>query len=280
MRLKIRNYPDELNFRNYSNLEKREINDAEAEYPVKILSSTYVPEEHRIRDTGYMPGTKVLTFDKILKHEIFPLSHLLSDMLELGRKGMGCPVEIEFSVNLSSDKMKKSDFFFLQMRPMVAGGERLEVQITEQEIEKAFCRSRQALGNGKNEEMADIVYVKPDDFKLEETQRVAEEIDKINAGLLKGKRPYLLVGPGRWGSADRWLGIPVQWRNISGVGAMIELRNDKIKADPSQGSHFFQNITSLGIHYITVTEGSDDYFRLEMVEFTSFHSGNKLSETC
>jgi hypothetical protein len=261
--LKIHNYPDELNFRNYSNLEKREMNDAEAEYPVKILSSTYVPGEHRIRDTGYMPGPKVLTFDKILKHETFPLSHLLSDMLELGRKGMGCPIEIEFSVNLSSDKMKKSDFFFLQMRPMVAGGERLEVQISEQEIGKAFCRSKQALGNGKNEEMADIVYVKPDDFKLEETQRIAEEIDKINAGLLKGKHPYLLIGPGRWGSADRWLGIPVQWRNISGVGAMIELRNDKIKADPSQGSHFFQNITSLGIHYITVTEGSDDYFNWE-----------------
>ena len=267
--LKIRNYPDELNFQNYSNLEKREINDAEDEYPVKILSSTYVPGEHSIRETGYMPGPKVLTFDRILKHETFPLSNLLSDMLELGRKGMGCPVEIEFSVNLSSDKMKKSGFFFLQMRPMVAGGERIEVQISEQEIEKAFCLSKQALGNGKNEVMADIVYVKPDDFKLEETQRVAEEIDKINAGLLKGKRPYLLVGPGRWGSADRWLGIPVQWRNISGVGAMIELRNDKIKADPSQGSHFFQNITSLGIHYITVTEGSDDYFNWEWLNSLS-----------
>ncbi|MDP2861582.1 MAG: PEP/pyruvate-binding domain-containing protein, partial [Desulfobacterales bacterium] len=179
--LKIHNYPDELNFRNYSNLEKRELNDAESEYPVKILASTYVPGEHRIRDTDYMPGHKVLTFDRILKHGTFPLAHLLSDMLELGRKGMGCPVEIEFSVNLSSDTMKKSDFFFLQMRPMVAGGERLEVQISEQEIEKAFCRSKQALGNGKNEEMADIVYVKPDDFKLEETQRIAEEIDKINA---------------------------------------------------------------------------------------------------
>jgi len=261
--LKIRNYPDELNFWKYSNLEKREINDAEEEYPVKILSGTYVPEEHRIRDTGYLPGTKVLTFDIILKHGTFPLSNLLSDMLELGRKGMGCPVEIEFSVNLSSDKMKKSDFFFLQMRPMVAGGERLEVQISEQEINKAFCRSKQALGNGKNEEMADIVYVKPDDFKLGEMQRIAEEIDRINSGLIKEKRPYLLVGPGRWGSSDRWLGIPVQWRNISGVGAMIELRNDKIKADPSQGSHFFQNITSLGIHYITVTEGSDDYFNWE-----------------
>jgi hypothetical protein len=263
--LKIRNYPDELNFRKYSNLEKREVDDAEAEYPVKILASTYVPEEHRIRDTGYMPGPKILTFSQILKYNILPLPDLLSDLLELGRKGMGCPVEIEFSVNLSSDKKKKSDFFFLQMRPMVAGGERFEVQITREEIEKAFCFSKQALGNGKNEKMADIVYVKPDDFHPKATIKIAEEIDKLNAGLLKEKRPYLLVGPGRWGSADRWLGIPVQWRNISGVSAMVELRNEKLKADPSQGSHFFQNITSLGIHYITVTEGSDDYFDWEWI---------------
>jgi hypothetical protein len=263
--LKIRNYPDELNFRKYSNLEKREVDDAEAEYPVKVLASTYVPEEHRIRDTGYMPGPKILTFSQILKYNILPLPDLLSDLLELGRKGMGCPVEIEFSVNLSSDKKKKSDFFFLQMRPMVAGGERFEVQITREEIEKAFCFSKQALGNGKNEKMADIVYVKPDDFHPKATIKIAEEIDKLNAGLLKEKRPYLLVGPGRWGSADRWLGIPVQWRNISGVSAMVELRNEKLKADPSQGSHFFQNITSLGIHYITVTEGSDDYFDWEWV---------------
>ena len=263
--LMIRNYPEELNFRNHSNLEKRELDDAETEYPVRILASTYVTEENRIRDTGYMPGPKILTFAQILKYNMFPLPGLLSDLLELGRRGMGCPVEIEFSANLSTDNKKKSDFFFLQMRPMVAGGERFEVQITRQEIEKAFCRSKQALGNGKNEEMADIVYVKPDDFKLEATVQIADEIDKINASLLKEKRSYLLVGPGRWGSADRWLGIPVQWRSISGVGAMIELRNEKIKADPSQGSHFFQNITSLGIDYITVTEGSDDYFDWEWI---------------
>jgi hypothetical protein len=258
--LKIRNYPERLNFQKHSNLEKREIDDAEKEYPVQMLASTYLPAEHRIRDTGYMPGPKILTFAPILKHNILPLPELLSDLLELGRKGMGCPVEMEFSVNLSPDKNIKYDFYFLQMRPMVAGGERFEVEITNQELEKAFCISNQALGNGKNEIIADIVYVKPDDFKLAEMPQMAGEIDKLNAGLVKEKRPYLLVGPGRWGSADRWLGIPVQWRNISGVSAIIELRNEKLKADPSQGSHFFQNITSLGIHYITVTENSEDRF--------------------
>jgi hypothetical protein len=263
--LRIRDYPDDLKFGEYSNLEKREVDDAETEFPVRTFASTYVSEEHRIRDTAYIPGPKILTFAQILKYNTFPLPQLLYDILELGRKGMGFPVEMEFSVNLHSDKKRKSDFFFLQMRPMVAEEERFEVQITKQEIEKAFCRSSQALGNGKNEEMADIVYVKPTDFKPEATVKMAQEVGQINSGLFKEKRPYLLVGPGRWGSFDRWLGIPVRWQDISGVGAIIELRNDKLKADPSQGSHFFQNITSLGIHYITVTEGSEDYFDWEWV---------------
>ena len=265
--LRIKDYPDDLNFGVNSNLEKREIDDAENEFPVQTLASTYVPEEHRIRDTAYIAGPKILTFAQVLKYNIFPLPQLLSDLLELGRKGLGCPVEMEFSVDLSPDKKGKSNFFFLQLRPMVAEEERFEVEITPEEIERAFCRSTQALGNGKNEEMTDIVYVKPNDFEPEANVQIAGEIGQINAGLVKQKRSYLLVGPGRWGSADRWLGIPVQWRDISGVGAIVELRNKKLKADPSQGSHFFQNITSLGIHYITVTESSDsdDYFDWEWV---------------
>ena len=187
---------------------------------------------------------------------------------------MGCPVEIEFVVNFSPDKRRKSDFFFLQMRPMVADENHFDVEITQQELEKAFCRSSQALGNGKNEIISDIVYVKPDDFKLESTEQMVKEINRINAVLLKEKRSYLLIGPGRWGSADRWLGIPVKWHNISGVGAIIELRNEKLKSDPSQGSHFFQNITSLGIHYITVTEDSEDY-----LDWKWLHSLPSVQET-
>ena len=263
--LRIKGYPDDLNFKKYSNLEKREIDDAESEFPVRSLASTYIPEEHRIRDTAYNPGSKIMTFAQVLKFNAFPLPQLLSDILELGRKAMGCPVEIEFSVNLNSDDNCRGDFFFLQMRPMVADEERLEVQITQHEIENAFCRSTLALGNGKNEEISDIVYVKPDAFRSEATVQMAQEVGRLNGGLLKEKRPYLLVGPGRWGSFDRWLGIPVRWQDISGVGAIIELRNEKLRADPSQGSHFFQNITSLGIHYITVTEGSGDFFDWQRV---------------
>ncbi len=252
--LRIKGYHNDLNFRKYSNLEKRSVSDATNEFPLKALTSTHVAGENRIRDTWYAPGPKVLTFAQVLKYDTPPISRLLSDLLELGSRGLGGPVEIEFSMNLYPDNNRKSDFYILQIRPMVADDDRGGVEITQQEIRAGFCHSSQALGNGVNETMADIVYVKPDDFKPDKTVRMAEEIKKINAGLLAEKRPYLLVGPGRWGASDRWLGIPVKWQHISGVGAIIELKNEKINADPTQGSHFFHNITSQGIHYITVNE--------------------------
>jgi len=261
--LRIKNYPEELHFDTYSNLERRQVDEAEEEPSVKELSSTYIPEEHRIRDTGYMPGPKVLTFSSIIKHDIFPLPALLGDLLSLGRKSLGCPVEIEFSVNLRSERHRKGDFFFLQVRPMAFEVERFKVQITQEELDHAICRSNQALGTGIKEHIEDIVYVKPDEFSSESTVQVAGEVAKINADLLAQQRPYLLIGPGRLGTADRWLGIPVQWKDISGVCAIIELRNEKLKADPSQGSHFFLNITSLGVHYITVTEGAGDHLDWE-----------------
>jgi hypothetical protein len=268
--LKIKSYPAELSFHRYSNLERREVDEAEGEFPVQALASTYIPEEHRIRDSGYLKGTKILTFAQVLKYNAFPLPSLLSDFLDLGRRAMGCPVEIEFSATLSRDRAQKSRFFFLQMRPMVADLETFDVKITPEDRQKAFCFSTQALGNGKTNDITDIVYVKPEDFKPESTMATAKEIGRLNAELVKEKRPYLLVGPGRWGSADRWLGIPVQWHDISGIGAMIELRGALLKADASQGTHFFQNITSLGIHYVTVTEGTED--RLDWEWIRSFRA--------
>lgn len=261
--LRVQGCPDCPESYRDSNLEKLEVDEFEDAYPVLSLSSTYIPEEQRIRDTGHMPGPKVVTFAQILKHRIFPLPELLADLLALATKGMGCPVEIEFSVNIGTREAPKAEFFFLQMRPMVAEMERLDVQISRDDWEKAVCRSGHALGNGKNRQIMDIVYVKPEDFEPEATVGIADEIKTLNGELAKEKRPYLLIGPGRWGTADRWLGIPVQWSHISGVGAMVELRNEQLKADPSQGSHFFQNITSLGIQYITVEENGSGEDRLD-----------------
>ncbi len=235
-----------------SNLVTRTVQDAENELPVQMLSSTYIPEEHRIRD-AYLPGLKIMTFAQVLKYTSYPLADILSELLMLGRKGMGCEVEIEFAVALHP-KIEKSTFYFLQIRPMVTGGERADVTICDHEVAASFCYSRQSLGHGIFDTMVDIVYVNPTDFDAAATRQMAIEIGAINRKLINENRSYLLVGPGRWGSADHWLGIPVQWSDISGVGAMIELRNSSMRVDPSQGSHFFQNITSLGIPYLTVTE--------------------------
>jgi len=252
--LKMKDYPKNLLFVEHSNLERLEISDHENHSAIKQLSGTYIPEEHRIRDSSSFQGPKVLTFASILKYNLIPLSDILSDLSILGRQAMGGPVEIEFAVNLAD----KPTFYFLQIRPMVAGRERGDVGITAENKEHAICYSQSALGHGRREDIQDIVFVKPDCFDVSKTCEMVSEISRINAGLHKNKQPYILMGPGRWGTADRWLGIPVQWKDISGVTAIVEIRNASLMADPSQGTHFFQNMTSLGIHYLTITEGGSD----------------------
>jgi hypothetical protein len=264
--LRIKNHPDGMSLGEHSNLEKRDVYDARSEYPIEACASTYDPAEHRIRDTSEGAGGKIITFSQILKYKGLPLPSIISDILELARKNMGCAVEIEFAVNLKPDAPGTGDFYLLQVRPMVAEEERFEVEISAVERQKAVCSSNLALGNGKRQDIADIIFVKPDAFKLEATIDIAEEVGRINAQLIQKKLPYLLIGPGRWGSFDRWLGIPVQWRHISGVGAILELRGQLLRADPSQGSHFFQNITSLGIPYVTVTEGTNDFLDWKWLE--------------
>jgi hypothetical protein len=236
--------------RSQSNLVRRSLQDAEDELPVRLLTSTYIAEEHRVRD-AHLPGVKIATFAQILKYGGYPLVEILTELLHLGREGMGCEVEIEFAVDIEAE-LARSVFYFLQIRPMVTGGELVEVRISDREIERAFCYSGQSLGYGLFRNMADILYVRLDSFDPAATRAIAAEIGVMNRRLQQQKRPFLLIGPGRWGSADPWLGIPVQWSDIAGVGAIAEVRNERLRADSSQGSHFFQNITSLGIPYLTL----------------------------
>jgi CheY-like chemotaxis protein len=251
-------YP-ELGINEDANLAKREVDDVAEEPPMKMLASTYIPEEHRMRDTTSIPGFRVLTFAQVLKYDSFPLADLLSDVLEIGEEGMGCPVELEFSVNWPSDPKRKPEFALLQLRPMTARAELGQVEISEAEVARAFCRSSHALGNAEKTDLADIIYVKPAAFDAVRTPDIAREIGLLNAGLLREGKKYLLIGPGRWGSADRWLGIPVRWAEICGVGAMVETASPELKAEPSQGSHFFHNISTLGINYVTVTKSTEDF---------------------
>jgi hypothetical protein len=233
----------------------RQLEDAVDDESIQFLSSTYIPEEHRIRDAR-IPGPKVLTFAPVLKYEVYPLAALLREILTLGRNGMGCEVEIEFAVDLA-DNPAESVFYFLQIRPIVVGNEAEHLRITEEEKKTAFLASQNALGFGQHH-MEDIVFVRPDSFDRAKTQDYAQEIGKINRVLRQQERPYLLIGAGRWGTADPWLGISVQWRDISGVGAIVELQDGAVWAEASQGSHFFQNITSLGIPYLMVSNQVSD----------------------
>jgi len=247
-------------------LTRLEIDDAYDHPPVINFSSTYVPEEHRIRDMGNVPGYKVLTFASILKYNSFPLPQILSEILKIGRKGLGSPVEIEFSVNIDFSKKQKAEFSLLQIRPMTLSQHNRDIEITKKDISRAFCFSTMALGNGKFVDIADIIFARPDSFDPAKTVEIAGEISKMNRQMVQQNRKYLLIGPGRWGSADRWLGIPVTWNDISGIGAIIESTAENLKADPSQGSHFFHNITSLGISYLTIAEGGDDFLDFDWLK--------------
>jgi len=257
--LKMDGFPENFEWVDDATLTKLEIDDVQSHDPIKYLASTYIPEDHRIRDSAHPQGQPVLTFSRILKYKSLPLSDLLSELLELGRKGMGTAVEIEFAVNLPVNEHQKAEFSLLQLRPMALGLQSLDVVINDEDIAKAFCFSNRAMGNGAIKDLADIVFVDLDTFDPARTVEIADEIGRINKMLELQNRRYLLIGPGRWGSADRWLGIPVSWNDISNVGAIVETTSDKLQADPSHGTHFFHNLTSLGIGYFTISGNDDDF---------------------
>jgi hypothetical protein len=230
---------------------------------VRFLSSTFYVQDNRIRDSFSSKGFPVLTFANILKYNSFPLARLLEEVTKIGSKWMGSSVEVEFAVNLPEDKLLKPQFSLLQIRPMGQYKQNLKVKIGKDEIKEAFCYSTLSLGNGEYKDIYDVVYVDPETFDPGKTVEIAAEINKINALFNEDGNKYVLIGPGRWGSSDRWLGIPVVWNDISNVGVMLETTIESIKADPSQGSHFFQNITSLGISYITVSDKGEDFIDYE-----------------
>jgi len=244
-------------------LAKLDLSDVTEHPAVRYMSSTFHVQDNRIRDSFSTKGFPVLTFANILKYSSFPLAKVLEEVTAIGSRWMGASVEVEFAVNLPEDENEKPQFSLLQIRPMGQYKQNLGVDIRKNEIKRAFCYSTLSLGNGEYKDIYDIVYVDPDTFDPAKTMDIAGEINKINAKFNDDGRKYVLIGPGRWGSSDRWLGIPVVWNDISNVGVMVETTIESIKADPSQGSHFFQNITSLGISYITVSDKGEDFINYD-----------------
>jgi len=229
-----------------------DIDVAEKDGSLKYVGATYVADNDAIYDGLSRQGTRVITFGPILGNKLFPLAEILKLLLDIGTWGMGTPVEIEFAVNMNPVDKKKKNFGLLQMRPLVISHEEEHLKIEDHKDDEIICRSSQVLGNGIISDIKDIILVDYHTFERAKSREVAAEVASFNNKLIKEKKPYLLIGVGRWGSLDPWLGIPVTWEQIAGAKAIIETSFKELSVEPSQGSHFFQNITSFMIGYFTV----------------------------
>ena len=237
-----------------------DLSDSEKDGTLSFVGSTYSPENEGIFDGISRNGIRVVTFAPILKHKIFPLPEILDLLLDFGSWGMGTPVEIEFAVNLNVAPGERKEFAMLQMRPMVLSRENEELTIGEVKPEDTICHSNHVLGNGAINGIYDVVVVDKHKFERGKSKEVALEVSKINTKLVAERRPYLLLGVGRWGSLDHWLGIPVTWDQISRAAAIVESGFKDFSVAPSQGSHFFQNLTSFRVGYFTVNSTDDASF--------------------
>lgn len=246
------------------NLLQLPVKDAEADKSLKLVASTYDYQNHMIRDGVNYTGQKIITFAHILKHGMFPLAEILKTVLEVGHREMNRGIEIEFAVDLNVPKDHPVVFNLLQIRPIVDSNESIEERLTETPEEDTILTSTNALGNGIIKNIHDFVYVKPESFDPARTHEIAESVEQINRKFLAADQNYILVGPGRWGSSDPWLGIPVKWPQISAARLIVESGLKNYRIDPSQGTHFFQNLTSFRVGYFTInTFVNEGFYDLE-----------------
>ena len=239
------------------NILNLRVKEAERDNALSYIASTYDPYDNVIRDGLYDGGRKVISFAGVLQQDVFPLPELLQMSMKYGAESMRRPVEIEFACNLNEDRT--GQFYLLQIRPIVDSKQMLEEDVAAIPDEDCLVRSHNSLGHGVSEDVTDVVYVKADDnFSAAENPTIAREIEKINSGYLDRGQGYVLVGPGRWGSSDSWLGIPIKWPHISAARVIVEVTLKNYRVDPSQGTHFFQNLTSFGVGYFTVDENRNE----------------------
>jgi len=234
------------------NLIKFPLRQAEKDKSVKEVVSTYDFHNHMLRDGFNYEGKKLATFAGILKHNKFPLAEILQTVLKLGEQEMGKPVEIEFVVDLNERRGTRKVFNLLQIRPIASKDESVNIYKKDLVEKELLILSEKALGNGIVDTIYDVVYAKPENFNPAKNKDIVPLIAEINAEFIKENKNYILIGPGRWGSSDPWLGIPVKWPHISAARVIVESGLDKYRIDPSQGTHFFQNLTSFRVAYFTI----------------------------
>jgi CheY-like chemotaxis protein len=239
------------------NLLKLPVKEAENDGSLNYIASTYDPYDMVIRDGIYPGGRKVITFANILQHDVFPLARILQLVQKYGQGEMRRPVEIEFAVNLNATE-KKGVFYLLQIRPMVDMKADLNEDLDAIPEDQLLLKSVNSLGQGIMDDIQDVIYVKTEGYSASNNQLIAYDIEKLNKRFLDEGKHYILIGPGRWGSSDTWLGIPVKWPNISAARVIVEAGLTNYRVDPSQGTHFFQNLTSFGVGYFTINAYMND----------------------
>lgn len=232
----------------------------------------------RISDSPFDRGRPIITFNNILKYNTFPLAEIIRDLLAIGTEEMRCPVEIEFAVNMDVSSGQSQIFNLLQIRPIIDNQDNRPIDWERVDTDRALIYGRQALGIGSMAGIADIVYVREERFDSLSTERIAEELLALNARMREEQRTYVLVGPGRWGSSDPYLGIPVKWTHISEAKVIVECGIARFDVEPSQGTHFFQNVTSLGVGYLTINPfRGDGIFRSDLLDrMPATHEGEYL----
>ena len=239
------------------NILKLKVKEADKDGSLRYIASTYDPYDQMIRDGYYEGGRKIISMNGVLQHGIFPLPEILQMSMKYGAESMRRPVEIEFACNVNDDRT--GEFYLLQIRPIVDSKQVLDEDLGSIPDDKCLLRSHNSLGHGISEDVVDVVYVKADeDFSAINNPAIADDIERINRKFLDEGKNYVLIGPGRWGSSDYWLGIPVKWPHISAARVIVEAALKNYHVDPSQGTHFFQNLTSFGVGYFTVNAYSGD----------------------
>ena len=247
------------------NLEKIKIADCASFRNIKHVASTWDMQNMRITDSSLVEGIKIITFAHILKYNTFPLAEILVELLKIAEREMKCSVEIEFAANL--DRGDRLNIFnVLQVRPIADGAAGVSVDWSKVDTSGALIYSESALGTGAVNDVYDVIYLREENFNPALTEKIAEEVTQLNAKMREEKRGYILIGFGRWGSSNPWLGVPVKWSDISEAKVIVECGLDNFRIEPSQGTHFFQNLTSFGVGYITVNpyigDGTLDFAKL------------------
>ncbi|QQS51957.1 MAG: phosphoenolpyruvate synthase [Bacteroidota bacterium] len=234
------------------NILKLSIREAEKDSALAHVVSTYDFENNSIRDGLHADGKKIITFSNILNHNSFPLAEIITDLLKISKEAMSNDVEIEFAVNLDTPPGEPKIFNYLQVRPIVSSVSEFSSACVETDMKDSLLYSEKAMGNGIIKEITDIVYVKTEKFNPAHNKQIATELDTLNQKFREADENYVLIGPGRWGSSDHWLGIPVKWAQISSARIIVESGLEHFRVDPSQGTHFFHNLTSFGVGYFTI----------------------------